>query len=247
MRQNEAVLKTLEELGGIATLGQLNQEVMKVKDCIWKTKTPFASIRRIVQVDENIYKIKPGLYGLEKFRKYNEAKGIFVETEQNKNSKEIIEFNHSYYQGLLVLIGNLKGLRTFVPNQDKNRKFIDRKLGELKTLNNIPDFSYQPLVQRSYSIDVIWFNERNMPHSFFEIEYSTDIQNSLLKFNDLQDFYSRMMIVADVSRKAEYLHKIKYSSFIKLVENQRVNFLDYSSLIKQYEALIQQTQYEVLL
>lgn len=38
-----------------------------------------------------------------------------------------------------------------------------------------------------------------MPHSFFEIEHSTDIQNSLLKFNDLQDFYVRMVIVADVS------------------------------------------------
>ncbi|MDD2865577.1 MAG: hypothetical protein PHC99_12765, partial [Methylococcales bacterium] len=68
MKQNEAVLLTLEQLGGVATLGQLNQEVFKIKECAWKTKTPFASIRRIVQLDKNIYKIRPGLYGLLKFR-----------------------------------------------------------------------------------------------------------------------------------------------------------------------------------
>ena len=51
MKQNEAIILTFERLGGIATLGQLNQEVFKIKDCEWKTKTPFASIRRIVQQD----------------------------------------------------------------------------------------------------------------------------------------------------------------------------------------------------
>ena len=55
MKQYEAVIQTLERLGGIATLGQLNQEVFKIKDCEWKTKTPFASIRRIVQENENRY------------------------------------------------------------------------------------------------------------------------------------------------------------------------------------------------
>ena len=68
MNQNEAVIVTLERLGGIATLGQLNQEVFKIKVCALRTKTPFASIRRIVQQHKEIYKIKPGLYGLKKCR-----------------------------------------------------------------------------------------------------------------------------------------------------------------------------------
>ena len=57
MKQNEAVLMTIEKLGGIATLGQINQNIFNIKDCEWKTKTPFASIRRIVQLDKNIYRI----------------------------------------------------------------------------------------------------------------------------------------------------------------------------------------------
>lgn len=41
MKQYEAVIETLERLGGVATLGDLNTEVFKIKDCEWKTKTPF--------------------------------------------------------------------------------------------------------------------------------------------------------------------------------------------------------------
>ena len=47
MKQYEAVIETLKRLGGCATFGQLNQEVFKIEDCTWNTKTPFASIRRI--------------------------------------------------------------------------------------------------------------------------------------------------------------------------------------------------------
>ncbi|MDD4235547.1 MAG: hypothetical protein PHF99_05990 [Bacteroidales bacterium] len=248
MKQNEAVKLTLERLGGVATLGQLNQEVFKIKDCEWKTRTPFASIRRIVQLDKNIFKIRPGLYGLLKMKTEIENRGIIIETEKNIDSKELQEFNHSYYQGLLLIVGKLKGFSTFVPNQDKNKSFYDeRKLGEIRTISELPKYSYDSIVQRSSTIDVIWFNERNMPHSFFEVEHSTDIQNSLLKFNDLQDFYSRMIIVADNKRRADYINKIKYSSFKDLSKNNRVSFLDYVSLNKQYESLIEQESFETIL
>jgi hypothetical protein len=225
MTQNEAVILTLEKLGGVATLGQLYQETMKIKDCVWKTKTPFASIRRIVQLDKNIYKIKPGLYGLVKYKTQNELKGVVTETSKNKNSKEIIEFNHSYYQGLLITIGNLKGFQTFIPNQDKNKKFIDSNLGSIRTLDDIPLYSYSTTVQRSSTIDVIWFNERKMPDSFFEVEHSTDIQNSLLKFYDLQDFYSKFYIIGAKERLNEFTKKLNYHAFAKI--KSRVGFKDY--------------------
>ncbi|MCR5124110.1 MAG: hypothetical protein K6B43_02840 [Treponema sp.] len=239
MKQYEAVIQTLEKLGGVATLGQLNQEVFKIKDCEWKTKTPFASIRRIVQENANIYKIKPGLWALKSHKKELEQQGIIVETEKNKDSKEVIEFNHSYYQGLLVSIGNLKKFGTFIPNQDKNRLFLHEKLGNLRSLQEIPKYSYENFVSRSSTIDVIWFNERNMPDSFFEVEHSTDIQNSLMKFYDLQDFYTRMLIVADEKRHGEYNKKLGYASFAKLKENNRVEFLSYDELERQYRQTIE--------
>lgn len=124
MKQYEAVIETLERLGGVATLGELNEEVFKIKDCKWKTNTPFASIRRIVQTTKGIYKIRPGLYGLEKYKKQIEDKGIKIETECNKNSDEVNSFNHSYYQGILLQIGKYRKMQTFVPCQDKNKVFL---------------------------------------------------------------------------------------------------------------------------
>jgi len=83
MTQAQAVIETIEKLGGIATLNQINQHVFEVEDCVWKTKTPFASVRRIVQQTKGIYKIKPGLYALETHRKQLEQDGINVQTEKN--------------------------------------------------------------------------------------------------------------------------------------------------------------------
>ena len=247
MKQYEAVLLTLEKLGGIATLGQLNQEVFKITDCEWKTKTPYASIRRIVQQTEGIYKIKPGLWALESHRKELESKGILVETEKNKDSEEIKNFNHYYYQVLVLTVGNLRGKKTFVPNQDKNRYFANETLGELRSLQELPNYSYDNLVQRSSTIDVIWFNERNMPDSFFEVEHSTDIYNSLLKFNYLIDFSARMFIVASSLRKREYQTKIENSAFNDLVQNKRVKFLSYDELEKYYSLEIEKQKFETVL
>lgn len=225
MKQHEAVILTLERLGGIATLGKLNQEVFKIKDCEWNTKTPFASIRRIVQLNKDIYKIKPGLYALVKYKSKFEKEGIIVETEKNKNSEKTVEFNHSYYQGLLIEIGNMKGLATYVPSQDKNKLFLNKPLHSVSTADKIFEFSFPELVNRARTIDVVWFNERRLLSSVFEVEHSTDIQNSLLKYNDLQDFHCNFYIVSATERKREFENKMNYSSFKDI--KGRVKFIDY--------------------
>ncbi|CEN47691.1 hypothetical protein [Capnocytophaga canis] len=217
MKQYEQVIQVMRENGGFATLGFLNHKV-DVSD--WATKTPFASIRRIVQDERFFFKIKPGLWALKEFQ--NEILNKF---EIQLSTKKEQEFAHTYFQGLLLEIGNLKGYNTFIPAQDKNKLFLDRPLRSISTLDKIFDFSYQNIVNRAKTIDVIWFNNRNLPHSFFEVEHSTDIQNSLLKFNDLQDFYSKFYILSASERKKEFEQKIAYSAF-KQIKN-RVQFIDY--------------------
>jgi hypothetical protein len=68
MKQHEAVIRIMEENGGYSTLGYLNQNVLLVKGCEWKTKTPFASIRRIVQDERFFFKIRPGLWALKTYK-----------------------------------------------------------------------------------------------------------------------------------------------------------------------------------
>jgi hypothetical protein len=217
MNQNQQVIEVMRSNGGYATLGFLYQKVDVSK---WNTKTPFASIRRIVQNEKYFFKIKPGLWAL------NECKSKILEKfDIEKPVNKDIDFNHTYYQGLLIEIGNLKGMKTYVPPQDKNKMFLNTSLGSISTIKTILDFSYTEIVNRAKTIDVIWFNERNMPNSFFEIEHSTDFQNSILKFYDLQDFYSKFYIVSAIERKREFENKINHRAFKEIKD--RVNFINY--------------------
>lgn len=227
MKQHEAVIIALEKLGGQATLADLYRETMKVEGPKWATKTPFASIRRIVQQRSEIFKVRPGLWAL---KSYQKKLGL---VENADNDKSQVEQNHSYYQGILLTIGNLRGYKTFSPNQDKNRLFVNKPLKEVRTLQEVPQFSYQEFTRRCSTVDVVWFNHRLMPNTLFEVEHSTDFQNSLIKFSDLQDFYTRMIIVTDDARKREFLQKIQSSVFTEV--SKRIDFLGYESLVKQYE------------
>jgi len=224
-KQYEAVIEVMKENGGYSTLGGLYQKVLKVSNIEWKTKTPFASIRRIVQDSRFFFKIKPGLWALKELRDklppeiFSQKKGSISEEDT---------FSHSYYQGLLVEIGNLKKMKTYVPAQDKNRKFVGRSLKDITTLDNIFPFTYESLTKKAETVDVIWFNERDMPHSFFEVEHSTDIQNSLLKFVELQDFHTDLFIAADKSRKREFDSKISLSAFKPVMG--RVKFINYEQV-----------------
>lgn len=138
MKQYEAVIKVMVENGGFATLGHLYQYALRIPECEWKTKTPYASIRRIVQDDRFFFKIKPGLWAL-KSHKEDVLKKFSLDEKSSSKKKE--EFSHSYYQGLLTEIGNIKGFETFIPNQDKNKKFLEKSLKEISTLDSIYPFT----------------------------------------------------------------------------------------------------------
>lgn len=225
MKQHEAVIKVMEQNGGFATLGFLNQEVLKVSGAEWKTKTPFASIRRIVQDERFFFKIKPGLWAL--LSQKNKLPQDILPTDAiPKREQEL--FNHSYYQGLLVEIGKLKKYETFVPNQDKNKRFLGKTLGEISSQIDFYQFGYEHLVRKAKTVDVCWFNARKMPNALFEVEHSADIQNSLLKFLELQDFNTNFFIVADKVRKVEYTGKLELNAFVPI--KTRVQFMDYDKL-----------------
>lgn len=225
MKQYEAVIKVMESKGGYATLGSLNQEVLKIKECAWKTKTPFASIRRIVQDKRFFFKIRPGLWALNSCKSKLPPE-IFPTEDQTIKKQE--EFNHTYYQGLLVEIGNLKRFQTFIPNQDKNKIYLGKRLGEIVTISELYKFAYDNILQKARTIDVSWFNIRKMPSMLFEVEHAADIQNSLLKFVELQDFYAKFYIVANEVRKREFEAKLSLSAFETI--QKRIQFMSYIQL-----------------
>lgn len=231
MKQKDFVIEAMMKNGKLATLSQL-YHLTNVSS--WKTKTPFASIRRIVQTNNDFFKLEPGLWGLSEFK--NEIlTRLNTQTSSNLNENQASsEWTHSYYQGIIAHIGNLRFFQTYIPPQDKNRLFIGKKLCQIATLDQIYEFSFENIVARAKNVDVIWFNERNLPSVFFEVEHSTDFKNSLNKFYEFQDFNAKMYIVAHESRRKQFDAVIKASIYKPIAPN--VRFADYESVVRQYEA-----------
>lgn len=230
MKQYEAVIKVMEENEGFATLGYLYEHVLRVPNCVWKTKTPYASIRRIVQDSRFFFNIKPGLWAL---NSQQEAVLKRFSLDHNGSPQAKKGFGHTYYQGLLVEIGNLEGFQTFVPNQDKNRLYLSSSLVNYVTATSFFNFTYDYLLRRARTIDVTWFNNRKFPASFFEVEHTTDMQNSLLKFLEFQDFNVRFGIVASQVRQREFEQKASYTAFAPI--KHRVRFFSYEK-VSNYHA-----------
>ena len=223
MKQHEAVILAMKQNGGYATLGQLYQTAPKIPDCKWGTKTPFATIRRIVQMRDEFFKVRSGLWALT-----SEKVKVMELFSNEKETKKEREYSHYFFQGLVVEIGNMKGFQTFVPSQDKNKPFSKQKLGDVTTVSKLYEFTYEEVLRRALTIDMTWINSRKYPNSFFEIEHSTDIYNSLLKFVEFQDFRINFYIVADSQRRAEFDSKIGFSAFTSI--KPFVKFWNYDSV-----------------
>jgi hypothetical protein len=220
VNQREAVVDVMKASGGYATLGQLYKDALAIPDVQWKTKTPFKSINRIVQDPKYFFKIRPGLWALLEFKDKLPA---------DLRSKQTPASDHSYYQGLLVELGNLKNLQTFVPKQDRGRMFLGKKLGDLITVDNIHPFTYPEVVSRASSIDVIWFDDRKMPTDFIEVENTTDMHGAFLRFALLYAFNSTFRVVSPGPRKAEFTSKIAHPSFKTIAGRTRFSDYDFVS------------------
>ncbi|MBQ7627096.1 MAG: hypothetical protein IJS87_08645 [Rhodocyclaceae bacterium] len=223
--QKHDVIDALSRQGNVATLSQL---YYATDISSWKTKTPFASIRRILQTNAEFFKIQPGLWGLSDYKKEILEKFSI----RNNRISGSNEFTHTYYQGIIAEIGNSRNFKTFVPAQDKNRLFVNRKLSEVATTDKC-DFTYPEIVRFAKTVDVIWFNERNLPNSFFEVEHSTDFKNSINKFYELQDFRAKFWITGKKERRRQFEDVINASIYYPI--KKLVSFVDYENLVRQYE------------
>lgn len=197
----------------------------------WGTRTPEATIRRIVRnTPGHIHPLKPGLYCLKELTsKYEEEYSL---PDEGDIPPEVEERNHWYYQGLLVELGKARNYKTYVPAQDKNRTFGNQRLGDVCDMTRLPNFGYQSFIRRARTVDVIWFNRRDMPAKMFEVEMSTDMLNSLTKFNELRDFYTQLKIVAPAPRHAHFADRIEMDTFHEI--RGRVKFMGTDALEKKY-------------
>ena len=230
------VVSALQQLGGIATLSQLNRHLLAPGGAAtqWATKTPEATIRRIVRnTPDRIHVLKPGLYCLQE--QAAAYANDYILPQEGEVPPNVAERNHWYYQGLLLEIGNDRDYTTYVPAQDKNRSYGNQKLGEICHTTRLPNFGYQRFISRARTVDAIWFNRRDMPAELFEVEFSTDMLNSLAKFNELRDFYTQFSIVAPPHRKSHFDDRIDMDTFHEI--RRRVTFISTDQIDERYNRI----------
>lgn len=242
MKQYEAVIQAVEDLGGYGTLGQIYERVLNCREVHWGTKTPQASIRRILQQRPEFFKIRPGLWGL---RAHQQDILKRLQIDSGASAKQREEFDHSYYQGIIADWGRVLGYPVYIPKQDRNKASAGRPLRELNTLEEVPPFTYEDLIRRASTVDVVWFSrdeKHRFPVCLFEVEHTTDFHHSLVKFNLFTYFATKFFVVAPAYRKQEFQQKVKeHSEDLQ----KRVHFLVYENLVQLYTTdLERQQQYQ---
>jgi len=108
--QIDAVIEIMELSGGFASLQDLYSKVQFVSGVQWKTKTPEASIRRIVQESGHFFRIRPGLWALNKYK--NRLPKHIEDLLDGKLIKKSSKSFHYYYQGIIVQLGNYLSYKT---------------------------------------------------------------------------------------------------------------------------------------
>ena len=135
MEQWEQVFSAMEKNGGFATFNELYK---LIDFSNWGTKTPRATVRQIVQLHDEFFKIKPGLWGLKKYE--DEVRNIIGINRNNTFKNK--ETQHSYYQGVLVTIGNIRNMKTYILSQDNNKLYLSKPLKNISSIGNIYEFAY---------------------------------------------------------------------------------------------------------
>lgn len=226
---SEAIEKFMFENGYFATLKKLHQEVPKLKK--YAGLTPHKTINERVQRDPRFTKISPGLWAL---TKYLDKLPPNLNPRIPRSKEEKIQQTHSSIQGLLLEIGKSEGFNTYTP--DKNSPYGSGKLQDLATLGQIPGFTYESIVSKVRTIDVIWFNSKGFPYNVIEVEHTTNFKNSLLKFLELQDFNTKMTIVSLQRRVKEFEKEIESIAFKEIMK--RCVFFSYDKIEQIYSSQI---------
>lgn len=134
--------------------------------------------------------------------------------------------------GILSELGNLLGYDTYVADPAKKSDFLNKKLGDLALLKEIPAFTYERYLDTVKNVDAIWFKEE-FPSVCFEVEHTTGVTLGLLRLYQIRNFTNaKFFVIAPSNIIGKYKVEISKDPFYKI--KNRYNFRSYEDLIKFY-------------
>lgn len=228
---SKAIAMVLCDNGGYAPLSLIYENFSKYRPIT--SKSYKEGIRERLQRDKQFTSIGYGVYALTKC--LNKISQIVTQ-----DIKPIAQ-KHTDIQGMLIELGNMNGMRTYTP--DKTRFFENKQLGKIATIGDLPPI-VQALPKRKIQeisyIDVIWFNKEGFPKRAFEVENSTNFSNSLLRLSVLENFKTRLDLVALEKRKNKYEKEVSRDNFTNI--EKLCHFVSYSVVESHYKAMLDYTK-----
>lgn len=189
----------------------------------------------LIKVDFFLYFIfitAPEFKEYKKKKRREKKKGEEVKKEEVKvkeTIQEVQKLGHIEIQGILAELGNLLGYDTYVA--DPSEKFRGKRLSEIATLKEMPQFTLQRLIETAKNIDVIWFKEE-FPVCCFEIEHTTGVTSGLFRLYQLRRFNAKFFILAPKGVISKFKKEINKDPFYHIKE--RYTFRSYEELLTFY-------------
>lgn len=140
--------------------------------------------------------------------------------------------SHESAEAALLTIGNLLGYDTYTP--DAGRTFNDQKLGELSTLEELPDFTSKKIMESVRNIDVVWMKEE-WPEYFFEVEHTTGVTPGLLRIYQAAKTGAKLFILGPSNLLKKFQREVEKSPFNQIKD--KYHFRSYEELLEMHSAV----------
>jgi len=131
----------------------------------------------------------------------------------------------------LLMLGNLLEYDTYTP--DASRTYNGRKLGEIATLNDLPPFTSEKIMDSVQNIDVVWLKDE-WPEYFFEVEHTTGVTSGLLRIYQAHKLNTKFFIIGPADVLKKYEKEVQKSPFNAI--QQKYRFRSYDDLRRIYVA-----------
>lgn len=228
MTKVKAIKKVMEDNGGTATWDIIYNNIEKYYPAAKEMKEWQAGIRgvlyREIKNNQNFKKIGFGIFALKEY-----------EEERTKKVAEIKPIRmHSFVEGICLELGNFEQFDTYTP--DPTAMFKDNiLLSNLRTMNSLPLFTYQEIVDMVKRIDVLWFNKKGFqfPKRAFEVVDSIGtLGEALNRTYQLTEFGLDFHIIGIKENKEKFKNRIAKEPYIRVAN--RYKYQSYEEIIDYY-------------
>lgn len=214
MKWNDLIEVIIAKNKGIASLNFLYEQASKHKDLPsgdWRK-----TLRGVLYREVNRGRFKKVGLGVYALSNYKDETSAYFSALKNRPFKEYlkgVEDYHSTIEGMLIEIGNFFEYTTYT--SDGNKSFDGKKLKDLCTITEIPDFTYKELKDLISKSDIIWLSRLRLPFPkfIFEVELTTDFTKSMFKMYQMLNFDTRFALVAPEERKKLFLDRLNCEPF----------------------------------